>query len=76
MSTTTKTLQLGFKSANNKPRTLIITDPAEGLQEDAVRNAMQKLIDAHAFAKDNQQLYTDIDHANYITREVETIVKA
>lgn len=70
MSTTTKSLRLNFKNANDKSTSITLTNALENLPADKVKDAMKKIADSNVFAKDGTPLYVTPVSANYIERTV------
>lgn len=64
-----KILQMEFKSAEGKSRTLRLNNPRENLDRETVETAMEQIIEADAFEKDTYGLYA----AKHAARYVETI---
>lgn len=68
-----KTLNLSFKGSLGKGHSLKLKYANDQLDEDTVRNAMQKIVDSQLFGKDDEQLYLRVASAKYITTTDEPI---
>lgn len=70
-----KVLKLNFVNADKKRSTIVIKNPKEGLQEVAVRAAMDKIVAAKVFTKDGLAKYAGVAGANYYTTNSEDVFK-
>lgn len=61
-----KTLSLTFKGSLGKKHSLKLNYASERLDEQAVRKAMEKISQAHLFAKGDEDLYYTPLSAKYI----------
>lgn len=68
-----KQLELLFKSADNKNRTLRLKDPKEGLAPETVQQAMNRIVQADAFYLDDAKQYDTPVGARYVERIVTDI---
>lgn len=71
--TTTKTLELKFKTAEGKNRNLSLKNPVTDLAADDVKSAMQTIVDTDAFEVKGVNPYSGLDSARYIERTVTDI---
>lgn len=63
-----KKLQLRFKTAEGKKRNLVLNYVKFGLDENTVRQAMDKISASKLFEKDTVELYKEVLDAKYIDR--------
>ncbi|WP_076459648.1 DUF2922 domain-containing protein [Limosilactobacillus caccae] len=61
-----KTLSLTFKGSLGKKHSLKLNYASERLDEQTVRQAMEKIAESHLFVKDNEELYQQPLAAKYI----------
>lgn len=73
MSQTTLTLDLQFKTAQGKSRTMGIRDPKAELDREIVEGAMQTIAQQAMFENEGDQLYAKVKGARYVTRTVDEI---
>lgn len=71
--TTTKTLELKFKTAEGKNRNLSLKNPVTDLAAEDVKSAMQTIVDTDAFEVKGVNPYSGLDSARYIERTVTDI---
>lgn len=71
--TTTKTLELKFKTAEGKNRNLSLKNPVADLAAEDVKSAMQTIVDTDAFEVKDVNPYSGLDSARYIERTVTDI---
>lgn len=69
----TKSLQLTFKDDKNKTKTVVLTNPKEGLEEQTVKQSMQKIADANLFQKNNVDQFKTVERAQYVDHTVTPI---
>ena len=63
-----KKLQLRFKTAEGKKRNLVLNYVKSGLDENTVRQAMDKISASKLFEKDTVELYQEVVDAKYTDR--------
>ncbi|WP_119318728.1 DUF2922 domain-containing protein [Companilactobacillus formosensis] len=63
-----KKLQLRFKTSDGKKRNLVLNYVKAGLDENTVRQAMDKISASKLFEKDTVELYKEVLDAKYIDR--------
>lgn len=70
---TTKTLRLTFKDDNGKKTVLTLANAKPGLEENVVRDAMNKIAGSSVFIKDGVNIYASVQSAAYVDRTVSDI---
>lgn len=73
MVTKTKTLQLVFLNGANKKVNLSLPDAAANLAGTEVKNAMETIANAKAFAQEGVDLYKTPQSASYVERTVTSL---
>lgn len=68
-----KVLKLVFEAGDGKHRTLVISNPKEGLTEAQVRDAMKDIISGKMFVKDGFQKFAKIVSAKYYSSQSDEI---
>lgn len=63
-----KRLQLGFKTEAGKNSNFMLNYAKDNLDEDTIKQAMDKIIASKLFEKDSIQLYAKQSFAKYIER--------
>ena len=63
-----KKLQLRFKTSEGKKRKLVLNYVKSGLDENTVRQAMDKISASKLFERDTVELYKEVLDAKYIDR--------
>lgn len=63
-----KKLQLRFKTSEGKKHNLVLNYVKSGLDENTVRQAMDKISASKLFEKDTVELYKEVLDAKYIDR--------
>lgn len=69
----TKVLKLTFKNSKGKKSNLTIQNPKDGLDENTVKTAMQGIVDANVFEKEEINLYSSVVGAKYYTTQSDSI---
>lgn len=69
----TKVLKLTFKNSKGKKSNLTIQNPKDGLDENTVKTAMQGIVDANVFEKEEINLYSSVVSAKYYTMQSDSI---
>lgn len=68
-----KTLSLSFKGSLGKSHSLKLNYANDGLTEQTVRDAMNKIVESKLFQKDDDLLYLKAMAAKYVTTTDEVI---
>ena len=68
-----KTLSLSFKGSLGKGHSLKLNYANDGLTEQTVRDAMNKIVESKLFQKDDDLLYLKAMAAKYVTTTDEVI---
>ena len=68
-----KVLKLKFLDSDKKKRTLVIKDPKQGLTQEVVKAAMEKIAASNVFSKDGVSKFATVEGASYYTTQSDDI---